>query len=68
MFAPQVEDIAPSENLRALVRERLSPSPIDVDELIRQTDATPEEVLAVLLELELAGVAVRQAGRRVALA
>ena len=66
VFAPQ--EAAPTEDLRALIRERLSPSPIDLDELIRQTDATPDEVLAVLLELELAGVCVRQAGRRVALA
>ena len=50
---------------RPLVREKLSPSPVDIDELIRQTGLSPSVVLTVLLELELAGRARRLPGNQI---
>ncbi len=52
---------------RALIIERLGPSPIEVDELVRQTGFSPAVVLSILLELELAGRLERQPGQRVCL-
>ena len=49
------------------VLERLSPTPVPIDELIRQCQMPPAIVTSVLLELELAGRLERQAGQRVAL-
>ena len=46
----------------------LGPSPVEVDELIRQTGAAPAAVLTVILELELAGRLARHPGNRVSLA
>ena len=45
----------------------LSPSPVAVDELVRQSRLTPAIVHAILLELELAGRLIRHAGARVSL-
>lgn len=53
--------------IRADVREKLSPTPVTIDELIATCDKPAAYVLAVLLELELAGVAERHAGGRVSL-
>lgn len=50
---------------QAKILECLSPSPVLVDELIRQTGLPAPVVLTVLLELELAGRLERQAGHRV---
>jgi DNA processing protein len=49
------------------VLERLSPTPVPIDELIRQCQMPPAIVTSVLIELELAGRLERQAGQRVAL-
>jgi DNA processing protein len=49
------------------VLERLSPTPVPIDELIRQCQMPSAIVTSVLLELELAGRLERQAGQRVAL-
>lgn len=46
----------------------LGPSAVAVDELIRQSDASPAEVQLVLLELDLAGRLERHAGGKVSLA
>jgi DNA processing protein len=54
------------DRVRALVEEKLSPVPVEVDELIRQTGAPASAVLTILLELELAGRIAREAGGRVA--
>jgi DNA processing protein len=51
---------------RARIIELLGPTPVDVDELVRQSDLTPPVVLTILLELELAGRVARHAGNRVA--
>lgn len=49
------------------ILENLSPSPVMVDELVRQCQLSPALVLTVLLELELAGRVERQPGHQVAL-
>jgi DNA processing protein len=52
---------------RAKVLEALGPSPVPVDELVRQCQLSPAIVATVLLELELAGRLERQPGNRVTL-
>jgi DNA processing protein len=52
---------------RKIVLEQLSPTPVPVDELVRQCGLSPALVAAVLLEIELAGRLERQAGNQVAL-
>jgi len=52
---------------RAGLVELLGPSPVAVDELIRRCQFSPAVVMAVLLELELAGRLERHAGNRVSL-
>jgi len=56
------------DRLRRTILELLAPSPIDVDELIRQCEEEPATVITVLLELELAGRAKRHPGNRVSIA
>lgn len=58
-------DPAPSE--REQVLSLLSPTPIAVDDLIRQSDLPARTVQIVLIELDLAGRLVREAGQRIAL-
>ena len=52
---------------RAAIVTLLSPVPVPVDELIRQSGLTSATVQMVLLELEIAGRLARHAGGRVAL-
>ncbi|MGB9152724.1 MAG: DNA-processing protein DprA [Alphaproteobacteria bacterium] len=52
---------------REKIVENLSPSPVSVDELVRQCHVSASVVLTVLLELELAGRAERQAGNKIVL-
>jgi DNA processing protein len=65
--APQ--DGADSElnEARHLVLEALGPSPIAVDELVRDCQVSLPVVLTILLELELAGRLERQSGHQVSL-
>lgn len=53
--------------LRPQVLDALSPTPVPVDELIRLCQTPAPMVLAVLIELELAGRIVRLPGHQVAL-
>jgi DNA processing protein len=53
------------DRMRAAVEEALGPSPVKVDDLIRVCDASPPAVIAVLLELELAGKLTRHPGNSV---
>ncbi len=46
----------------------LSPTAVETDDFIRESGMAAEQVLAVLLELEIAGRAIRHAGGRVSLA
>ncbi|MGE0256071.1 MAG: DNA-processing protein DprA [Alphaproteobacteria bacterium] len=55
------------DSARGRVLECLSPSPVAVDELVRQCQIGAAVVSVVLLELELAGRLERQQGGRVAL-
>jgi DNA processing protein len=52
---------------RKKVLELLSPSPVAVDELVRQCQLSPAIVLTILLELELAGRIERQPGNTLTL-
>jgi len=52
---------------RSKVLEGLGPSPVLVDELVRQCQLSPAVVATILLELELAGRLERQSGNRVTL-
>jgi len=56
---------AEADRIRARIEEALGPAPVDVDELVRQSNSTVSAVLAVLLELELAGRLARHSGNRV---
>ncbi|HEY5711183.1 MAG TPA: DNA-processing protein DprA [Allosphingosinicella sp.] len=53
------------EAARRTVRDLLGPTPVLVDELVRQSALPPAMVQTVLLELELAGRLERHAGGRV---
>jgi len=56
---------ADTDRIRKQIVELLGPSPVEVDELIRQTGAPVAAVLTVLLELELAGRLMRYPGNKV---
>ncbi len=57
-----------SERERRAVLDLLSPTPVAVDEIIRQSGLPPAVVQTVLLELELAGRLERHAGGKASLA
>ena len=57
------EDISEAEP--APLADLLTTAPVPVDELIRQSGASPAAVQLALLELEIAGALVRHAGGRV---
>lgn len=52
---------------RRCVRDLLGPTPVPVDELVRQSGLAPAAVQLVLLEIELAGHLARHAGGKVSL-
>jgi DNA processing protein len=56
-----------SSNLQAEILDRLSRTPIDLNELIRVIGAAPAAVSAALLDLEFAGLLTRHPGQRVSL-
>ena len=56
------------EGEREAIVGLLGPSAVGVDELVRQSGASPAQVQLVLLELDLAGRLERHAGGRVSLA
>jgi DNA processing protein len=61
------QDELVDDTLRRRVEELLGPSPVGIDELVRQSGAPPGAVLSILLELELAGRLHRESGNRVTL-
>ncbi|WP_414902850.1 DNA-processing protein DprA [Sphingomonas flavalba] len=67
LFAAQPIAADASDGERRAVIALLGPTPVTVDELIRQAGLAPAVVQTVLLELELAGRLERHAGARVAL-
>lgn len=64
-FLPPDEDA--DDAARRDVFTLLSANSVEVDDLIREANCSPEAVMAVLLELEVAGKLARSAGGRVAL-
>lgn len=55
----------PEEGLRLRLLEILSPTPVQIDEVIRAAGAPTADVLIVILELELAGRIERQPGNKI---
>jgi DNA processing protein len=64
---PSWEDPALHAKIRPQLLELISPSPTPVDDLIRRCQVSPAVVMAVLLELEVAGRTEMLPGNRVAL-
>ena len=62
---PAPLDAAPDE--RSLIEQLLGPSPVPVDELVRQSGLPSGTVQLILLELDLAGRLERHAGGKVSL-
>lgn len=56
---------AEADRVRAVVEEAIGPAPVEVDELVRLCKSPASAVLAVLMELELAGRVARHSGNRV---
>jgi DNA processing protein len=72
LFEREAEPLLPPDEdaddaTRRLVVELLSANAVDIDDLIREADCHAEAVMAVLLELEVAGRVTRSAGGMVAL-
>jgi DNA processing protein len=65
---PMAEEEEADDSVRAQILERLSPTPVTVDELVRQCHLSPSVVATALLELDLAGRLDRLPGNQVALA
>ena len=64
-LAPDHEEAEP--DLRAAIESLLGPSPVPVDELVRQSGGAAGAVQLILLELDLAGRLDRHAGGKVSL-
>lgn len=58
-------DPATPEDLQAEILARLSATPVETDELVRQTGASAANVSAAILDLEFAGLLTRHPGQRV---
>jgi len=67
LFASAAETTVDTDNIRNVIIDLLSPTPTPIDEIIRHAKSEAGAVLAVLLELELGGVAERHPGNRVSL-
>ncbi|MBM3490442.1 MAG: DNA-protecting protein DprA [Alphaproteobacteria bacterium] len=59
--------VDPPADAHALVLELLSPTPVSQDEIVRRSKLTAGMVVAILLDLELAGRLDRHPGNRVSL-
>lgn len=66
-FSAESAPDAASDGDRATIASLLSPAPVAVDEIVRQSGLAPALVQLILLELELAGRIERHAGGRVSL-
>jgi DNA processing protein len=64
---PDSEGPAEDDARQALILERLGPTPVAVDELVRQCQMSAAAVATLLLELELAGRVERHPGNMVSL-
>ena len=71
LFSPAPALVPGEQELEAArreVTERLGPTPVTVDEIVRQCQLSPAVVSTTLLELELAGRLERHPGNQVSLA
>ena len=59
---------SPSDQDRTRLVDALSPTPVEIDDVIRHTDLAPQTVYLILLELDLAGRLHRHPGGLVSLA
>ncbi|MEL6436904.1 MAG: DNA-processing protein DprA [Pseudomonadota bacterium] len=59
--------LPPPDSVRERIVGLLGPTPIDLDDIIAESDASPSEVFLVILELDLAGRVERHSGNRVSL-
>ena len=66
-FSPAVMDMPLIDRARPDIIEMLGPTPIEIDELVRQSGLGPGVIALILLELDLAGRLERLPGQRVAL-
>jgi DNA processing protein len=66
-LAPAAPLEEPRDSAREQIIERLGPTPVAVDELVRQCHVSPAMVVTILLELELAGRLERHPGNQVSL-
>jgi DNA processing protein len=64
---PRPPDDGELDGARRLVLDRLGPTPVDADELVRQCELTAGALATILLELELAGRLDRHPGNRVSI-
>lgn len=67
LFASAAESIENTDDIRSVILDLLSHTPTPIDEIIRHAKSEAGPVLAVLLELELGGMAERHPGNRVSL-
>lgn len=67
VYAPAPTQGEGSEGDRRAIAELLGPTPVAIDELVRQSGQPAAAVQLVLLELELAGRIERHAGARISL-
>ena len=58
----EIDSTAADEILRDKILENLSPTPVDLNELIRALDAPIPQIMTILLALELAGRIERRGG------
>jgi DNA processing protein len=65
--APSANGGESRDSAHAQIVERLGPTPVAVDELVRQCHVSPATVVTILLELELAGRLERHPGNQVSL-
>ncbi len=65
--SPDAADLAGDEGELELILERLGPTPVAVDELVRQCQMSAAAVATLLLELELVGRVERHPGNLVSL-
>ncbi len=66
-FREEPEIAEPDDETRMQLRQLLSPVPVGVDDLVRQSGLATPLVQTILLELELGGLVERHAGGRVSL-
>ena len=64
---PAVAQLTGDEDVLQLILEKLGPTPVAVDELVRQCQLSAAVVATLLLELELAGRVERHPGNLVSL-